>query len=123
MLSDAGDYIGGGQPRVYTPANGQVTVSGGTGAVSVGVSGGSRGDQFTLEFAAPAGQALAPGVYDDAQRASFRSAGRPGIDIYGDGRGCNTDSGRFEVRDIAVDGSGAVQGLWIVYEQHCEGGP
>jgi hypothetical protein len=122
MFSDPGDYIGGGAVRLYTPANGTISVSGSTADLTVGVSGGTNGDSFGLEFAAPYGQSLAPGVYDRAQRAPFREAGRPGIDIGGDGRGCNTIEGRFEVKDIAVTPEGVLQRLWIVYEQHCEGG-
>src|SRR3954471_22426710 len=122
MLSDQGDYIGGGTHRLYTPLNSTISVSGSTGYVSVRVSGGPHGDSFTLDFAAPPGQTLAPGVYDRAQRAAFREAGRPGIDISGDGRGCNEDAGRFEVRDLSVAADGTLQRLWIVYEQHCEGG-
>src|SRR4051812_10868039 len=122
MYSDAGDYIGGGQQRLYTAANSTISASGGSGEVSVSVSGGPSGDSFTLQFAAPTGQALTPGYYTDAQRAAFRTGGHPGIDVYGSGRGCNETEGRFEVKDIATDSSGAVQRLWIVYEQHCEGG-
>ena len=122
MLSDPGDWVGAGAHRVFTPANGAVTVSGMPGYLTVAVSGGSSGDAFTLDFAAPLGQALKAGVYEHAQRAPFRETGRPGIDISGDGRGCNTISGRFEVRDLATDASGAVTRLWIVYEQHCEQG-
>jgi hypothetical protein len=65
---------------------------------------------------------LAPGVYDKAQRAPFREEGRPGIDISGDGRGCNEVSGRFEVRSLVVSPGGRLERLWIVYEHHCEGG-
>jgi len=123
MYSDAGDYIGGGQQRLYTPGGASITTSGGpAGELYVNVSGGASGDYFTLDFAAPPGQALTPGVYTDAQRAPFRSAGHPGIDIYGSGRGCNEDTGLFEVKDIATDADGNIARLWIVYEQHCEGG-
>src|SRR5919204_859392 len=123
MFSDSGDYIGGGQDRLFTPGDTAISVSGSTGYLTVHLSGGSSGTWFDMDFAAPPGQALAPGVYDRAQRAPFREAGRPGIDISGDGRGCNTISGRFEVRDFAVSADGVLQRLWIVYEQHCEGGP
>ncbi len=122
MFSDQGDSIGGGTHRLYTPLNSTFSLSGSTGCVTVRVSGGPYGDAFTLDFAAPPGQTLAPGVYDRAQRAPFREAGRPGIDISGDGRGCNEDAGRFEVKDFRVSSSGTLEGLWIVYEQHCEGG-
>ena len=77
---------------------------------------------FDLEFAAPPGYSLVPGVYVDAQRAPFRDPGHPGIDISGDGRGCNEDTGSFEVLDIHSDAGGNVDRLWLVYEQHCEGG-
>ncbi len=30
MLSDSGDYIGGGVPRWYHPGNGQISVTGST---------------------------------------------------------------------------------------------
>lgn len=122
MYSDPSDWVGGGQQRFFYPGNGSVSASGNAGDVTINVSGGTSGDYYTMEFAAPPGQTLAPAVYDNAQRAPFRQAGRPGIDIYGDGRGCNTDSGRFEVKDIATDSGGAITRLWIVYEQHCEGG-
>ena len=122
MYSDAGDYIGGGQQKLFTPANSSITVGGNTGDLSVSVNGGPDGDWFTFEFAAPPDHVLAPGVYTDAERAPFRTAGHPGIDIGGSGRGCNEIEGRFEVKDLAVAGDGTLQRLWIVYEQHCEGG-
>jgi hypothetical protein len=123
MYSDAGDYIGAGQQRLYTPGSSSIATSGGpNGELYVNVSGGASGDYFTLDFAAPPGQALAPGIYNDAQRAPFRTAGHPGIDIYGSGRGCNETAGRFEVKDIGTASDGSVNRLWIVYEQHCEGG-
>lgn len=121
MFSDAGDYIGGGQQRLFDSDTARVSVSGTATYLTVNVSGGTRGDSYAMDFAAPSGQALGPGVYDGAQRASFRAATRPGIDIFGDGRGCNQDTGRFEVRDLAVGPNGVPTRLWIVYEQHCEG--
>src|SRR5919201_507778 len=121
MFSDPGDWIGGGGQRLFDAANARITLRGSAGYAEIGVSGGTAGDYYTLDFAAPSGQTLAPGVYVGAQRAPFREAGRPGIDIYGSGRGCNEISGLFEVLDIGVDGSGNVTRLWLVYEQHCEG--
>jgi len=123
MFSDAGDYIGGGVPREFDSGNGQISVSGTSSYLTVDVGGGSAGDSFGMDFAAPPGDVLVTGgIYTAAQRAPFRTAGHPGIDISGDGRGCNTDSGLFEVRDIATNAGGGISKLWIVYEQHCEGG-
>lgn len=83
MLSDPGDWVGGGEPRLFHPGNGAIGVSGGPSFLTVSASGGSRGDSFSLAFAAPPGQQLAVGVYERAQRAAFREAGRPGIDVSG----------------------------------------
>jgi hypothetical protein len=122
MYSDSGDYIGGGADRLFTPSLGSISVSGKAGYLSVNVSGGTSGDSYSMTFAAPPGKKLKAQTYLDAQRAPFREAGHAGIDIGGDGRGCNEISGRFDVRQITTDGSGAVTALWILYEQHCEGG-
>jgi hypothetical protein len=117
MYSDTGDYIGQGNQELFA---GPLTVTGNAGDVSIQFSD-SSGANWSMEFAAPPGQMLQPGAYDQAGRASFRGSGQPGIDINGDGRGCDTDSGRFEVKDIAVDSTGVVDRLWLVFEQHCEG--
>lgn len=121
MYSDLGDFVGGGQQRLFsTTAGDSVTVSGTAASFQVGVGG--HGDSFVLEFAAAQGQTLQPGLYTGAQRMAFRDPGHPGIDISGDARGCNTISGRFDVKSLTTDGAGNVTGVWLTYEQHCEGG-
>ncbi|MDQ5808901.1 MAG: hypothetical protein M3320_09515, partial [Actinomycetota bacterium] len=123
MFSEPGDYIGGGVERIFHPANASISISGTASFFTVGVSGGTRGDSYSLDFAAPPGEQLEEGVYYGAQRASFREAGRPGIDIGGDGRGCNQTTGNFEVTDLETDpATGKVIRVSLVYEQHCEGG-
>jgi hypothetical protein len=123
MYSDGADYIGGGFQRTFDSANASIGVSGNPYYLTVSASGGTAGDSFSFDFAGPPGQALAAGgVYVNAQRAPFREAGHPGIDIGGSGRGCNTDTGLFEVKDIAVDSSGAIARLWIVYEHTAKAG-
>jgi hypothetical protein len=116
MVSESGDWVGQGTSRIWRTPHDSVTVSGGSGFVGVGVSG--SGGDFTLDFAAPSGKRLKAGSYLDAQRYPFESSGRPGLDISGDGRGCNEVSGRFWVLDLSRDRSR----VWIVYEEHCEGG-
>jgi hypothetical protein len=54
---------------------------------------------------------------------AFGSPTRPGIDVFGDGRGCNTDAGRFLVSDFALNPDGTIARLAIDFEQHCEGAP
>jgi hypothetical protein len=66
------------------------------------------------------GQFLAPDVYTGAERAAFAGAGHPGMDIFGDGRGCNTVSGSFQVEDVTFSGT-TLTSFTATFEQHCEG--
>jgi hypothetical protein len=68
------------------------------------------------------GHPLAVGRYDNAMRFPFESSGHPGLDISGNGRGCNTETGWFEIESIS--GGPANSGfteLTATFEQHCEG--
>jgi hypothetical protein len=121
LFSDPGDWPGGGEQRLFHAGNSQIGVTGNASYLTVNTNG--TPGYYSLDFAAPPGQTLAPGIYDQAERAPFRSAGHPGIDIDGNGRGCNTIEGRFEVRDLVVGPGGVPERLWIIFEQHCEGGP
>jgi hypothetical protein len=75
---------------------------------------------WTVELAAPAGEQLKPGVYRNAERAAFRTGRSPGLDVSGDGRGCNEVYGQFSVNQIETDTSGAITVLDASYTQHCE---
>lgn len=116
---DPGDYITGGRSYRYDARN---AVLGFTRNFGNGVSASINGDTFWwLDFAAAGGAALAPGVYENAQRFPFHDAGSPGLALYGDGRGCNTLSGRFTVHQAEFDAAGQPSRLEIDFEQHCEG--
>jgi hypothetical protein len=67
------------------------------------------------------GTPLTVGTYTNAERAPFASSGHPGLEISGDGRGCNTLIGDFQVHDIAWDSVG-VRKLSASFHQRCEGG-
>ena len=65
---------------------------------------------------------LVVGPYLNASRAAFTSPLQPGLDINGDGRGCNTISGSFWIHEIAWSGD-ALAHVLLAFEQHCEDGP
>lgn len=125
LQSQPGDFIGQGVTQTFSPGDGtfQVnTVFG--GGVSVFFHTASFSSFWSLEFGPPAGEALTPAKeYEGAQRFSFHSPTRPGMDVNGDGRGCNTLAGRFLVSEVAIAADGTVQKLAIDFEQHCEGSP
>lgn len=124
MASEAGDYIGQGKSFTVSQPGWKFHVSQANGVeiITVHAESGQVPDYhwWDLEFAAPAGQQLRPGTYTNAQRAPFRAAGTAGIDVGGEGRGCNQISGSFTVTALRLDRQGNVQVLEVTFEQHCE---
>lgn len=121
IVGQTGSYVSGGDSYLFDSASGSLSLHGGylngPNVATVDVSG--NGSNFTLSFAAPTGQTLQPGGYVHAARYPFETAAQAGIDVSGDGRGCNEESGSFDVRDVHVDLSGNVDRLWLVYEVGC----
>jgi hypothetical protein len=125
MDSEPGDYIGGAVEQLYTEAdtsiNGSLSLDGnsfGASAIQANYT-----HWWYANFAAPAGQPLAIGAYENAVRWPFQSPAEPGLSIYGDGRGCNTLSGRFVVNELSRAPTGELIVFDVDFEQHCEGGP
>jgi hypothetical protein len=113
-LSAHGDYIGGGRPVDYTGSS--VRVGGSLGGVDVNVEAGPPG--WNLQLIAPDGQQLTPGTYPDAT-GTIPGAG-PGIDIGGDGRGCDVTRGSFTIYQIASGPDGALTQLNATFSQTCD---
>ena len=119
FVSQPGDWVGAGQTLSFS--NG-ITASASSDNRVVGVSVYSGDHWFYLDLAAPVGQALAVGTYTGATRYPFNDTNEPGLSFSGDGRGCNTLTGTFEIVDIEFGPYGYVQKLRANWEQHCEGG-
>lgn len=85
-----------------------------------GFSGRDDRKRATVQLAAPPGEPIAVGAYENAVRAPFRPPGSPGIDVTGMGRGCNQMHGRFEVTDATFGENNYVESFSATFEQHCE---
>jgi hypothetical protein len=123
--SQPGDYIGGGATTSYYEWDGTFTAQPRYGSLSNGVEirFTNAAHWWYLEFAGIAGTGpLAPGIYLLAERAPFASAGHPGLDVFGDGVGCNTLSGHFTVLEAVYGTNNDVLKFAADFEQHCEGG-
>ena len=126
LNSQPGDYIGGGIQQTITTATGGFTATQNFGGgVSIQFSSSQPGTFlfWTLDFAAPGNAPLTIGVYENATRFPFQAATEPGLDVSGDGRGCNMLTGRFEVLEVTYGTNGTVKSFAADFEQHCEGQP
>lgn len=121
LISQPGDYIGQGITQTYTAANGTFSVSNSSDSASVSFHTSDYSQFWYLDFGSPSTGKFGRGEFDGAQRTAFRSPTRPGIDVSGDGRGCNIATGRFLVSDFALNLDGTIARLAIDFEQHCEG--
>ena len=117
--SQPGDYIGQGEERTWTTDDGVFNASGEISSNVVEISFDGT-DWWYLDFAAPSGQTLQPGPYDGATRYPFQSPTLPGLSVYGDGRGCNTLTGRFDILEISYTAQGQIDRFAADFEQHCE---
>jgi parallel beta-helix repeat protein len=122
VVSEAGDWVGRGEPYFYTPAEGTFTiVPQDDGGIWAYYMEPGLGDWWIMGFAAPYGAPLAVGHYPSATRYPFQQPGMPGLDVEGNGRGCNVSRGEFHVVEIAYGGSGAIASLRVRFEQYCDG--
>jgi len=117
--SDTGDYVAGGVLKVWTIKESTFAIGGTNSYLRMSVSG--EGDWWYLDFRAPSNGHLVPGQFQAAERAPFTTGKAPGLQVTGDGRGCNTVSGRFEIKTIDWTSAATVAEIDIVFEQHCEG--
>lgn len=122
MRSEPGDYIGAGQDHLYLQSDGTFTASRNfDNGVSIFFRTAGFEHFWHADFAAPHGQLLTPGTYSGAVRFPFQPEDLPGLDVSGDGRGCNTLTGSFEVLQITYGADDSIEAFRATFEQHCEG--
>jgi hypothetical protein len=122
LVSDSGDYIGGGQFYFFTPADGAFTAQQNSGqGISLAFNTPSFDHFWFLDFAAPNNQPLAVGTYTGAARYPFQASNQPGLSVVGDGRGCNTATGSFQVLQVTYGPANTIDAFDATFEQHCEG--
>jgi HYR domain len=123
MNSEPGDYIGQGIEQLYTSDDSTIrgSFSQDGGGFFASVIQGNYDHWWYVDFAAPPGEPLVEGSYTGALRYPFND-GAPGLSVSGDGRGCNTLTGQFDVNEISQASTGELLVFDATFEQHCEGG-
>ena len=123
LNSEPGDYIGGGQTLMFVDTDGPFVAQrlGNGNAVRVWFNTPTYNHFWYLDFAAPDLLPLVVGPYEGAVRYPFQGTGQPGLSVSGDGRGCSTLTGRFDVLELVLGGADEVLSFRATFEQHCEG--
>lgn len=80
----------------------------------------NAGLSWSVRLSAPAGQRLAPGLYENATRQNIATGAGSGIDVSGGGAGCNHTTGRFRVHAADFAATGNLRKLHVTFEQFCE---
>ena len=122
MFFDGTGYIFTGTELVNNGAFSTSSATATPSVVTVGVipAQSSQGSNWTLSFATPSGTgALHEQVYATAARYPFQTGSNAGLSVTGSGRGCNTDSGKFEIQHMVVANNQVTEFL-ATFEQHCE---
>ena len=118
--STRGDYIGQGQVKTWTPADGTFTaIKNADNGVRISFNDGSQ-VWWDLNFAAPEMVALAAGTYTGATRYPFQVSTSPGLDVSGSGRGCNNLFGTFTITEMTYGAGDEILVFAADFEQHCE---
>jgi hypothetical protein len=84
----------------------------------VGING-VNGDWWTIDLDAPDGEVLVAGRTYSATRDPFNDVGA-GLELGGNGRGCNTLTGTFTIDELALTADGMPATLRASFEQHCD---
>lgn len=120
MQSQPGDFVGAGQNYSFTGSSASFRFLASPTGLEQDLNA-TDGQTWTVDMYPAQGQILAPGSFPKATRYPFNGTGN-GLSVYGDGRGCNTVTGSFAVKQAvfsAVDNS--LQNFDGTFVQHCEG--
>lgn len=128
LVSQPGDFIGGGGNFDITYPQGQDPIVVGLAAYVQGLPGNvlflldaSEGMAWVNVATFQLGFPLRPGIYLDAQRDPLEAPGHPGLAISFRGLGCDTITGNFTITDATFSNSNTLSSFAVSFEQHCEG--
>jgi len=134
FTSEPGDFIGAGETKRYTYADGTwEAFASGMGANGSGdpvqfyVRFRANGwqerfvDNWTLFARAPQGQTLRVGTrYTGMEHSALGARTAPGFTFDGNARTCGSFSGWFEITDLVLGSDNRVDRARVVFEQHCD---
>jgi len=116
-----GDYIFSGTDTV-TKGAWSGTASPTLVQIHVDAAGGPWWDWAFESSMLPGSPALTTQNYPNTERWPFESAGHPGMDVSGNGAGCNMSTGEFQIEAITLS-AGTLKDFTATFVQYCDGSP
>lgn len=126
--SPEGEYVGAGFSHTFTVADGIWAVQNDPGhpaneLVYVHLEESPSLDfSWTIALQGPNRTLPTPGTYviSDFKRWPFQEPAQPGMDVSGQGHGCNRVTGQFVVTEAVYGSGGTVERFHATFEQRCE---
>jgi hypothetical protein len=115
LVSDPGEYIGGGRTILLTPGNGTFSVTPNLTAALRIAAGGFTGNFVGMNTLSQ----LQPGYYGNLQRYPFHNTTRGGLDWSAAFTGCSKVAGWFVVDKVSY-ALGELTAIDLRFEQHCD---
>jgi hypothetical protein len=118
-----GDPVALGRSITNTPATARFrAVARASGEINVSVD--DNADRlWSVDFAPPLGQQLAPGTYTDVEENPWQDPAKAGFAFSGDHRSCGPVIATFTIRRITVQPGGWIRYLDADFRQSCEWAP
>lgn len=119
LTGDAGEFVSSGRSRTFkSPAQEVQLTQNGPGDIQI--SFGREDKEFDTSFSTDTGKRFEVRSYAGAERWGFGSSGHPGLEISGDGHGCNEIAGSFNVTEVAYSPDGKITRFAATFVQQCD---
>lgn len=122
-IDEVCDFIGQGNSATWTDAEGTWNARRNfDNGASLSFDEADPGfSNWHVDLSAPDEAELSVGSYPVAERFPFQGPGIAGLSVTGEGRGCNTLTGSFNVSEVRFDRFGEPVRLNASFVQHCGG--
>jgi hypothetical protein len=119
LSGDTGEFVSGGRSwTLKSPALEVQLSQDGPGQVEISFGHGEK--EFDASFSTENGRRFEVRSYPAAERWGFASNGHPGIEVSGDGRGCNGIVGSFDVTAVEYKPNGSIAKFAATFVQRCD---